>query len=73
VDLGGALDRAFKTSALQGHRAANRGVVVIDEQGVLIYKYISTDAKGRPSPSGKLPDVAAVLQAVLSRAARSKL
>jgi hypothetical protein len=58
---------------MRGYRAANRGIVVIDEQGVLIYKYISTDAKGRPSPSGKQPDVAAVLQAVLSRAARSKL
>jgi hypothetical protein len=58
---------------MQGYRAANRGVVVIDEQGVLIYKYISTDTKGRPSPSGKLPDVAAVVQAVVSRAARSKL
>jgi hypothetical protein len=73
VDLGGALDRAFKTSALQGHRAANRGIVVIDEQGVLIYKYISTDTKGRPSPSGTLPDVAAVLLAVLDRAVSSKL
>ena len=69
VDLGAAIDARMKTHALSGYRSANRGIVVIDEAGVIAYKFVSTDSEGRPNP-GTLPDLEPVKDIVKSGKSR---
>lgn len=64
IDLGTMIDARMKTQGLAGYRSSNRGVVVIDERGRVIYKFVSTDKEGKPNPGG-LPDLAPVKNVVL--------
>ncbi|KAG5187104.1 thioredoxin-like protein [Tribonema minus] len=70
VDLGAMIDARTRTRGLAGYLSSNRGVVVVDERGMVIYKYVSTDTQGAPDP-GVLPDLGPVKEAVLG--ARAKL
>ncbi|CAN0153272.1 unnamed protein product [Ectocarpus fasciculatus] len=68
-DLGSMLAKKSGVSAMKGHLAANRGVVVIDD-GKVVYKWVGKNTEtGRPDPS-ILPDIGRVARALASGRAR---